>query len=305
VQEICSPISALLQRDVNGADTMMIAVASGKGGTGKTTVATNLARVSETEIYLLDCDVEEPNDHLFLKGELKREVKVNMPVPTVDTSLCNGCGECSRLCAFHAIVSIGTHPLVFPELCHGCGGCVKICPTGAISESPREIGTVSTYQADHVVLIEGRLTVGVSLAPPVIRAVRDRIPPGKTVILDAPPGTSCPVVASVRDADILLLVTEPTPFGLNDLKLAIAMARELSVPHGVLINRVGVGDSRVHDYCQGEGISILAEIPDDRRIAETYSTGAMVIDTLPEYRAIFQTLLNDLLTGSFGIRKAT
>ena len=272
---------------------MIVAVASGKGGTGKTTVAANLARVSGAA--LLDCDVEEPNAHLFLKGDpLGAPEVVSIPVPEVDEARCDGCGECGRFCAFKALAVLGRQVLVFSELCHGCGGCERVCPKGAIREVPRRIGVVETFRADGVTLIQGRLDVGVALAPPLIRAVKAKIPAEGDAILDAPPGTSCPVVATLREADYVVLVTEPTPFGLNDLRLAVAVVRELRLPFGVVVNRAGSGDDRVQDYCRDEWIPVLAEVPDDRRIAEAYSRGELIVDALPEYRELFHALFNKI-----------
>jgi MinD superfamily P-loop ATPase len=270
---------------------MIIAVASGKGGTGKTTVSVNMARVYGSQVQLLDCDVEEPNSHLFLQGTLRDREVASIPVPLVDESRCNGCGECARFCRYHAIVSLGVTTLVFPELCHGCGGCAKVCPRGAITEKGRRIGVVGTLETGDVTLIQGRLDVGVALAPPLIRAVKSRLRSRLPAIVDAPPGTSCPVIAAIRGSDFVTLVTEPTPFGLHDLKLAVEMVKELGIPFGVVINRVGIGDDRVHAFCGEKKIPVLLEIPDDRRIAEAYSRGETVIDSLPEYRSIFSTLL--------------
>jgi MinD superfamily P-loop ATPase len=270
---------------------MILAIASGKGGTGKTTVAVNLARVLERPLQLLDCDVEEPNDHLFLPGTTISEEIVTIPVPEVDESLCDGCGECGRFCAYHAIVSYGAKPLVFPEMCHGCGGCMLVCPKKAIREIPKRIGMIEKKQAGKITLVTGRLDVGQAMAPPLIRAVKDRLSQDMPAILDAPPGTSCPVIAAIRGADFVLLVTEPTPFGLHDLKLAVDMVRELRIPFGVVVNRVGSGDDRVHVFCRQEGIPILLEIPDDRRIAEAYSRGELIVEALPEYRGLFQSLI--------------
>ena len=269
-----------------------IAIASGKGGTGKTTVSVNLARVLGAEAWLLDCDVEEPNAHLFLQGRPECQTVIATPVPSVAEALCDGCGECSRFCRYHAIVSFGAVPLVFPEMCHGCGGCARVCPRHAITESERRIGVIETFRADGVTLVHGRLDVGVAMAPPLIRAVKARAPDHVPVILDAPPGTSCPVIAAIRDTDLVVLVTEPTPFGLHDLGLAVEMVRELGLPFGVLVNRMGIGDDRVHAFCRREGIPVLLEIPDDRRIAEAYSTGRLVVDALPEYRRVFQSLVD-------------
>lgn len=273
---------------------MKIAVASGKGGTGKTTVSVNLARVFKTDVLLVDCDVEEPNAHLFLKTSRPSEKIVGIPVPEVNENLCNSCGECAKICQFSAIVTFGTTPLVFPEMCHGCGGCMRVCPTQAISEKNRRIGVIEKSSAENISLLTGRLDVGVAVAPPLIRALKNDLPENTTTILDAPPGTSCPVIAAIRDSDIVLLVTEPTPFGLHDLTLAVDMVRELNLPFGVIINRVGSGDDRVHKFCEKERIPVLVEIPDDRKVAETYSRGILMVDAFPQYRQLFENLLETI-----------
>ncbi len=274
---------------------MILAVASGKGGTGKTTVSANIAKVFGYPVQLLDCDVEEPNAHLFLEGKCLNAETVSIPVPKVDESLCDGCGECSRFCEYHAIVLLGKKPLIFPEMCHGCGGCIMVCPVKALSEEDKRIGVVETLQDGNITLIQGRMDVGVAMAPPLIRAVRSRIRKDAHAILDAPPGTSCPVIAAISDTDYVVLVTEPTPFGLHDLKLAVDMVRQLELPFGVVINRVGIGDSRVHDFCKKESVTVLLEIPEDRRIAEAYSRGNLIVDALPEYRNLFSGLLDKIL----------
>jgi len=280
---------------------MTLGVASGKGGTGKTTVAVNLARLFGSEVLLADCDVEEPNAHLFLGGTLLDVRPVSIPVPQVEASLCNACGQCARVCRYHAIVSFGTRPLLFPEMCHGCGGCALVCPTGAISEVERRIGVVETTRDRHITLVQGRLDVGVALAPPLIRAVKARLRPGMPAIVDAPPGTSCPVIATLRGVDAVALVTEPTPFGLHDLALAVDMVRALGIPFGVVVNRVGIGDDRVHRFCGEDNIPVLLEIPDDRRIAEAYSKGRLIVDALPEYRCLFENLIRKTMNyGSAG-----
>jgi MinD superfamily P-loop ATPase len=271
---------------------MIISVASGKGGTGKTTVSANLAKVSRRPVQLLDCDVEEPNCHLFVKGELKGCEVVSMPVPQVDPSLCNGCGACSAICEFNAIAALTDEAMVFEELCHGCGVCTLVCPVKAISEKDRRIGEVKTIESGHITLVQGAIDVGVAMAPPVIRSVKERLKADMTAILDAPPGTSCPVIATIKDTDMVILVTEPTPFGLNDLSLAVDMVKALAIPFGVVINRVGAGDDRVHVFCRDEGIPILIEIPEDRRIAEAYSRGELMVDALGEYRALFERLMD-------------
>jgi MinD superfamily P-loop ATPase len=274
---------------------MKLAVASGKGGVGKTTVAVNLARTLGSAVHLLDCDVEEPNVDLFLNGRMAGEKIVAIPIPRVNEALCDGCGECGKFCQYHAIVSFGAAPLVFPELCHGCGGCAKVCPQKAIGEVDKRIGVVEILKAGNITLTQGRLDVGVAMAPPLIRAVKDSLLDDQVAILDAPPGTSCPVIATLREVDYALLVTEPTPFGLHDLNLAVEMVRALGIPFGVVVNRVGSGDDRTHVFCEKERIPVLLEIPDDRRIAEAYSRGELLVDALPEFRGLFQGLLGKTL----------
>lgn len=265
---------------------MKLVIASGKGGTGKTTVAVNLACVLADDgqtVQYLDCDVEEPNGHIFLKPEITSTAAVGIPVPVVDEVKCTGCRKCAEVCEFHAIAVL-KKPLVFPELCHGCGGCALVCPEGAIREENRTIGVVETGWSEGVAFVQGRLNVGEPMSPPLIRAVKQKALGDGIAIMDAPPGTSCPVVTTVRDADYVILVTEPTPFGLNDLRLAVEMIRTLGVRHGVVINRADSGDQLVRDYCSEENISILLEIPDDRRVAEAYSRGHMAVRVLPEWK---------------------
>ncbi len=281
-----------------------MAVASGKGGTGKTTVSVNLARVMDSPVHLLDCDVEEPNCHLFLKGTVLKTEEVSIPVPEVDESLCNSCGQCSSFCQFHAIASLDTLTMVFPELCHGCGGCIMVCPLGAMTETGKRIGTIETMDSSHITLVRGILDVGVAMAPPLIRAVKDHIQDNELTILDAPPGTSCPVITTIKNADFVLLVTEPTPFGLHDLSLAVDMVRDLDIPIGVVINRAGIGDERVNTFCKAQGIPILQEIPDDRMIAQAYSRGELIVDALPQYRTVFKELMDKIMNHKKGVRDA-
>jgi MinD superfamily P-loop ATPase len=266
---------------------MTVAIVSGKGGTGKTTVAVNLATVTEGALQVLDCDVEAPNVRLFFGGTPMTEERITVPVPRVDAALCDGCGECSRFCAFNAIVAFETTALVFPELCHSCGGCVKVCPKNALSEIPRAIGAITIQRTDRVTLIEGRLDIGVAMAPPLIHAVKARARTDLPTIVDAPPGASCSVVAALRGADVALLVTEPTPFGLHDMRVVVDVVQTFNLPCGVVINRAGNGDERVQAFCREQKLPILMELPDDRRIATACSRGELLLDVLPAYRSDF------------------
>ena len=276
---------------------MKIAVASGKGGTGKTTVATNMAYLGSCtgrNVAYVDCDVEEPNGHIFFKPAFDVTMPVGTLVPKVDGSKCIHCGACGEICQYSAIVSAGQAVLVFDELCHGCGGCSFVCPVGAISEVLHETGRAQIGSAGSIAFVHGLLDVGQAMSPPVIKAVKAAAPMSDITIIDSPPGTSCPVIESVRGCDFLLLVTEPTPFGLNDLKLAVEMARAMKLPFGVVINRADIGDRATHLYCSDNGIEILSEIPDDRSIAEAYSRGELASEVSPDYRLAFETLLGKI-----------
>ncbi len=275
---------------------MIIAIASGKGGTGKTTVAVNLAlsiNADSTDLLFLDCDVEEPNAHLFLNPIIERREEVGILIPEVDYDKCTFCGRCAEVCAYHALAVVKQNVLVFPELCHGCGSCTLNCPEEAIHEVLNVTGVIEEGCVEDIRFAHGILNIGEAMAVPVIRALKKRIGEDSdgVVILDASPGTSCPVVETMRGADFVLMVTEPTPFGLHDLRLAVEVARdELGLPVGVVINRDGVGDRGVSDYCTAEGIPVLMRIPLDRRIAEAYSEGVPIVEALPEYRERFVEL---------------
>jgi MinD superfamily P-loop ATPase len=276
---------------------MIIAVASGKGGTGKTTVALALAAAINQPVKLLDCDAEEPNCHLFLRSEIERCEPVTIPVPTVNNAHCTGCGQCAKICRYNAIALVGKRILIFPELCHSCGGCVLVCASGALTEIPQEIGIMEFRHSGSLELISGQLAIGQAMSPPLIRAVKKHIAITGDTIIDCPPGTSCPVVTAVRGADFVLLVTEPTPFGLHDLTLAVAVIRTLGMKFGVVINRADTGDNGVRRYCNEENIPLLLEIPDRREIAEAYSRGETLLQAVPELKSAFEKLLTGIKAG--------
>jgi len=274
---------------------MRITIASGKGGTGKTTVAVNLAlSLIELEpVQFLDCDVEEPNAHIFLKPRIERTRSVEKLLPEVDGALCDQCGACADACEFNAIAVIGTRVLVYDELCHGCGLCRMVCPTEAIHEVPHELGVIESGTVREFPFSQGRLNVGEAMATPIIHELKKEVIPDSVVIVDAPPGTGCPTIAALHGADLALLVTEPTPFGLHDLGAAVGVARTLEVPTAVILNRVGIGDDRVERYCQQEGIPIVMKIPFDREIASLYSVGIPLVDAVPSWKERFLALYQE------------
>lgn len=276
---------------------MILSIASGKGGTGKTTVATNLALTlsGSARVQLVDADVEEPNAHIFLKPAFMETEEVTVPVPEVDEDRCTRCGRCARVCAFNAIAVMKDHVLVFPELCHGCGGCSLLCPEGAVVERPRKIGLVEAGVSSGIEFVHGKLDPGEAFAPPVTRAVKRRVRQDGIVIVDAPPGTSCPAVEAVRGSDFCLLVTEPTPFGLSDLELAVEMLEKLSIPAGVIINRSDIGDEKVDRYCDEKGIPVIGRIPFDRKVAEAYARGLTAVLTFPKWRKVYASLGDSVL----------
>jgi MinD superfamily P-loop ATPase len=275
---------------------MIISVASGKGGTGKTLVATSLALSlkDREQVQLLDCDVEEPNDHIFLKPVIMRSETVNILVPQVNEDKCTYCGKCAQVCAYHSIAVFPQHVLIFPNLCHGCGACSYLCPEKAISEVGRRTGVVEWGHSNGVEFAHGKLNVGEAMPTPVIRKVKAQAHCDGIIIIDVSPGTSCPVVESIKDSDFCLLVTEPTPFGLNDLILAVETVKELEVPCGVVINRVGVGDGKVEEYCLKEKIPVLLTIPLDSEIARLYSRGITLAEGMPQWKESFICLFDKI-----------
>jgi MinD superfamily P-loop ATPase len=276
---------------------MRVAIASGKGGTGKTTVATNLAWVAaqeDREVVYLDCDVEEPNGQIFLKPTVDWRKPVTVTVPEVDPVVCDLCGQCGEICQFSAIVCAGTKVLVFPDLCHSCGGCDLVCSLSAITEVPRTIATVTAGHSESLQYFQGLLNIGEPMSPPVIRAVKAEAREADLVIVDAPPGTACPMVEAVRGCERALLVTEPTPFGLHDLELALETLERLEIPCEVVVNRAGLNGSATHELCRRKGVEIVAEIPDSRAIAESYSRGELAAKDDPEVRGRFRDLLTHI-----------
>ena len=269
---------------------MNISVASGKGGTGKTTIVTNLAVAIGSHVQLLDCDVEEPNAHLFIQPEFDETQIVTTSVPDVDMDKCTRCGKCGDICQFKAIVVVGETILTFEELCHSCGGCMAVCPENAITEKGRELGVIQKGRRNGIEFIHGKLRVGEAMSPPLIRKVLSYCDDQKLTLVDAPPGTSCPVIESMKPADFVVLVTEPTPFGLHDLKLAVGAVDMLDIPRGLVINRSDLGDDRVREYADQVNLPILMEIPFDRKIAEAYARGAILVDVMPEWKERFLEL---------------
>jgi MinD superfamily P-loop ATPase len=277
-------------------EQMIISIASGKGGTGKTLVTSSLAvSIKEKhQVQVADCDVEEPNAHIFLKPEFSEEEKVCIRVPRVNKSKCTYCGKCAEVCAFNAIAVINDKILIFEELCHGCGACSYLCPEHAITEHEREIGSVQTGSNGTIDFIRGTLNIGEAMSPPVIRKVKEKINPEKTVLLDVPPGTSCPVVESIQGSNYCLLVTEPTPFGLNDLTLAVEVVKLLQIPCGVILNRAGSGNELIETYCNSEGIPVLLTIPLDTDIAKLYSRGITLAEGMPDWQERFVELFQKI-----------
>jgi MinD superfamily P-loop ATPase len=274
---------------------MIVSVASGKGGTGKTTVTASLTMVWKGPLVAVDLDVEEPNLHLFLHPRLEGSEMAHMEVPSVDNSRCTFCGACSELCQFKAISVMGKLVLTFPEMCHGCGGCIALCPEKALSPSTRELGEISWGRAGHAGFLMGRLRIGEAMSPPLMRLVKAKLGEmiaanARDAIIDAPPGVSCPAVNAVIDSDVIILVTEPTPFGFYDFQLAWEAFAPLGKPMGTVVNRAGLGNDDIYRFCRDQGLPILAEIPFDRAIAEAYSRGRVIAEVSPELKETFVSL---------------
>lgn len=286
---------------------MRITVASGKGGTGKTTVAVNLAvvaRESIRDVQYVDCDVEEPDGHLFLNPRIEKREPATVLIPVIDAARCDLCGRCAEACRFNALLVTKKEVLVFPELCHACGACTIVCPHGAVKESAREIGVIETGSAvvganglfrKRIGYRAGTLNVGEHMATPLVRSVKEKTSGKGLAIIDASPGTSCPVIEAVRDSDFVVLVTEPTPFGLSDLKLAVGMTKSLGVPMGVIINRSQGIDTELVGYLDSENLAVIGEIPLKRQFAEMISRGETLVTKDESTSALFRRVLNTII----------
>jgi MinD superfamily P-loop ATPase len=268
---------------------MKITVASGKGGTGKTTIAVNLA-ISIENSMLIDCDVEGPNSHIFFNEPMVRLKDVSIPAPKFDFDTCTLCGKCAEFCQYNAISIVGEKLLFFEELCHGCGGCRIICPVDAITEIEHNVGIIEKGGTEDLPVYHGLLNIGEPFGVPIINELKQFADDTKTTIFDSPSGTACPAVETMRDVDFCILVTEPTPFGLHDLTLTVDVIREIGTPFGVVVNRDGIGDDRVDRYCEKENIPLLAKIPNDMEIAKLYSRGVPIVKGLPKYRDMFTSI---------------
>lgn len=284
---------------------MRVAIASGKGGTGKTSVTAALAQVWPRPALAVDLDVEEPNLHLFLHPSFEGNLRAEMPVPQADESLCTACGACSDLCQFKAISLLGDVLITFPEMCHGCGGCIEVCPSGALTEAKRELGVVRWGRAGEHRFVSGLLRVGEAMSPPLMRHVHAKVnemlaQEPADVLVDAPPGVSCPALAAVEGAEVIVLVTEPTPFGCFDLSLAADAFAGMGAAMGVVVNRAGLGDDQVYGLCKKLNLPIWAEIPFSREAAETYCAGRPLSEASPDLQAVFTGLAGEIMAAGAG-----
>ncbi len=274
---------------------MQIAVGSGKGGTGKTTISTSLALSCDTAVQYLDCDVEEPNGHIFLNPKFDHSEVITAIIPEVDEEKCTACGKCRDICNYNAIVQFGENVMTFPEMCHSCLGCFRVCEDDALITATREIGVLESGMAGDIEFVHGTVRIGEAMGVPLLKAVKKKADPEKITIIDAPPGTSCPFVESINGVDYVILVTEPTPFGLHDLKLAAEVLRNFNIPGGIIINRSDLGDDKVQAFCKEQNLPVLMEIPFQRKIAEGYARGVNLIETVPELRKDFNDVLSRLM----------
>jgi len=284
---------------------MIVTVASGKGGTGKTTVTASLVSIWETKVLAVDLDVEEPNLHLFLNPTIEDRSTAELEIPNLDLSQCNLCGKCVELCQFKAISLMGKFLMTFPDMCHGCGGCLAICPEKALTPGKRELGEIHCGHVGEADFIMGRIRIGEAMTPPLMNRIKQKIwkkikQQPMDVLMDAPPGVSCPAVTSVLDSDVIVLVTDSTPFGFYDFSLAWEAFSPLGKPMGVVINRAGLGNSTIHEFCRDKELPVLAEIPYDRVIAEAYSRGQVIADVSDSLHELFVSLqqsIQDLAAG--------
>lgn len=274
---------------------MNVTVASGKGGTGKTLVALNMACSQGEEIHVVDCDVEEPNLHLFLHPQITHQEKVFLPVPEVNKERCTGCRKCAEVCAFNAIAVFLEEVVIFPELCHGCRSCILFCPQKALQEGKRELGMIEQGRQGNISFYQGSLNTGEALAPPIIRYLKKRWTRKGSTILDAPPGTSCPVVETVKGSDYVLLVTEPTPFGLHDLDLSVQLCQKMGLKVGLVINRSDIGDNGVNQFAKREGLPVLLTIPYQEEIARSYAQGRILVKEDAVWKRRFQDLWQGII----------
>lgn len=272
---------------------ILIAVASGKGGTGKTTVSTSLALCSG-KCTVLDCDVEEPNSHLYLSPELADVETVCIPTPVIDEDRCTHCSKCSSFCEYNALAVLPSQVLVFPAICNGCGGCSIVCPENAVSEKDRVIGHIQGGKAGDISFFRGLLTVGEARSVPIIRSLKTHAAKEGITILDSPPGSSCPVVETLEGVDYVILVTEPTPFGIHDMDIVVSVVRDMGIPCGVVINKDGIGSELAHSYIESKGLTLLASIPHSMKAAKSGSNAVPIVEAIPELKERFEMIIEKI-----------